>query len=337
MADTALSSWALLIWQALQAEGLDTRKIFEDAGVDPKVLSNGDARFESAAMRKLWAGVAENSENPCIGIEVGKLWSPVSFHALGYAWLASQSLQDAMQRFCRYAKVVNTQLVTHLSRKGLDYSFSFESQQDWTRDLPQVLDAAFIALITMCRLLLGAKFSPVEVRLTVASSASTPILEAALGAPVVCGCEINEMIISRNDVERSLPGASLELLRVNENLLQDYLQRIEATDIVHQVERAALELMPSGDATEQKIAAMLNMSGRSMQRRLSEEGTSFTHILQSTREKMSGLYIRENKLSLSEIAYLLGFSEQANFSRAFKRWYDCSPTEYRKEMLKVPA
>lgn len=337
MADTALSSWALLIWQALQNEGLNARMIFEQAGVDPKVLSNGDARFESSAMRKLWAGVAEHSNNPCIGIEIGKQWSPVSFHALGYAWLASHSLQDAMQRFCRYAKVVNTQLVTHLSRRGLDYSFSFESQQNWTRDYPQVLDAAFVALITMCRLLVGAKFSPLEVRLTVSASASTPMLETALGAPVVCGCDINEMIVAGSDVERSVPGASLELLRVNEHLLQDYLQRIEATDIVQQVERAALELMPSGDATEQKIAATLNMSGRSMQRRLSEEGTNFTHILQATREKMSAHYIRENKLTLSEIAYLLGFSEQANFSRAFKRWYDCSPTEYRKEMLKVPA
>lgn len=337
MADTALSSWALLIWQALQAEGLNARQIFEQAGIDPTLLSDGGARFESESMRNLWRAVAEHSNNPCIGIEVGKRWSPVSFHALGYAWLASQSLQDAMQRFCRYAKVVNTQLVTYLSRSGLDYSFSFQSQQNWTRDLPQVLDAAFIALITMCRLLLGPQFSPVEIRLTVAASASTPILEAALGAPVVCGCEINEMIIARADVERSLPGASAELLRVNEHLLQDYLKRIEASSIAQQVERTVLELLPSGEASEHTIAASLNMSGRSMQRRLSEEGTSFSHIVQATRETMSGQYIRENKLSLSEIAYLLGFSEQANFSRAFKRWFDCTPSQYRKSVKKIPA
>ena len=115
------------------------------------------------------------------------------------------------------------------------------------------------------------------------------------------------------------------------------MKRIEASSIAQQVERIVLELLPSGEASEQTIAASLNMSGRSMQRRLSEEGTSFSHIVQATRETMSGQYIRENKLSLSEIAYLLGFSEQANFSRAFKRWYQCSPSDYRKEVLKIPA
>lgn len=337
MAATALSSWALLIWQSLQDEGLDPRAIFEQVGLDPSVLSDGGGRYETEAMQALWRQVHKRVENPAFGIVVGRRWSPTSFHALGYAWLASRNLQDAMQRFCRYAKVVNTELETSLSRRGIDYSFCIESQADWALSLPLLYDAAFVALLRMIRLLLGEQFVPLEVRLRSQAAGSKLLLEAELGAKVTYGCDNSEMIISRNDVERELPGASAELLRVNEHLLQEYLSRLNLADISHQVTREVIELLPSGEANEQKVAANLNMSGRSLQRRLSESETSFSHILQTTRQQMAEHYIREAKLSLSEIAYLLGFSDQANFNRAFKRWHDCSPSAYRKEVQQISA
>ena len=335
--DTALSSWALLIWQALQNDGQNAKAIFERAGLDPQVLSDGSARYEADAMQRLWYEVHQQVNSPAFGIAVGNLWSPHSFHALGYSWLASRSLGDAMQRFCRYAKVVNTRLESRLSRHGLDYSFSFSSRGDWALNLPWVYDAAFTALFKMCRLLLGGNFSLLEARLEVSSAASRTLLEAALGCPVVYGCEGNEIIVARDDIERELLGTSPELLQVNENLLQDYLIRLGSADMTQQVERAVLELMPAGEATETRVASLFNMSGRSLQRRLSAEETNFSHILQYTREKMATHYLRGNQLSLSEIAYLLGFSEQANFSRAFKRWHQCSPGEYRRSLHKVSA
>lgn len=337
MADTALSSWALLIWQTLQAEGLDADEIFKTANLDPKLLNESGGRYANEAMALLWQTVAQHTKNPCFGIEVGKRWSPISFHALGYAWFASHSLGDAMQRFSRYAKVVNTDLETRLEPAGIDYKFIVHAEADWIYDVPQVFDAAFVSLIKMCRLLLGESFVPLEVRLAVKASASRPMLEAALGARVIFNCERSEMIVARADIERELTGTSLELLRVNENLVQDYLKRLDIADIAQQVERALIEMLPSGGATEEQIASQLHMSSRSLQRKLNEDGSSFSYILQNTRQKMADYHLRENRLSLNEIAYLLGFSEQANFSRAFKRWYQCSPSEYRKELSKVRA
>ena len=71
------------------------------------------------------------------------------------------------------------------------------------------------------------------------------------------------------------------------------------------------------------------MSLRSLQRKLLEEGTSYTRLLEETRRDLAKNYVENSTLSLNEIAYLLGFSEQANFTRAFRRWYATSPSAYR--------
>ena len=101
-------------------------------------------------------------------------------------------------------------------------------------------------------------------------------------------------------------------------------------DFSRKVERAIAELLPSGDISDDKVADALFMSTRTLQRRLSEEGLTYKQLLESVRHTLAGQYIRDEKLSLNEISYLLGFSEQSSFSRAFKRWTGTSPSEARR-------
>jgi AraC-like DNA-binding protein len=82
--------------------------------------------------------------------------------------------------------------------------------------------------------------------------------------------------------------------------------------------------------TEESIADALHLSRRSLQRRLKEEGTSYTQVLDETRRQLAAQYVRHSRLSINEITYLLGFSEPSNFSRAFRRWTGASPTAYRE-------
>ena len=70
-----------------------------------------------------------------------------------------------------------------------------------------------------------------------------------------------------------------------------------------------------------------------MQRRLLDEGLNFSGLLQKTRQQLATQYIKDDNLAISEIAYLLGFSDQANFTRAFKRWNGVSPTQFRTQEM----
>lgn len=96
-----------------------------------------------------------------------------------------------------------------------------------------------------------------------------------------------------------------------------------------------IERLPDGAPNQQQIASSLNVSNRTLQRKLREEGTSFIDLLQDTRLQLACKYLSSPGRSVVETAYLLGFSEPSTFSRAFKRWTGQSPAEYREQSSAV--
>ena len=121
---------------------------------------------------------------------------------------------------------------------------------------------------------------------------------------------------------------------MNEEVAMKYLISIDRNSIVMLVKSTLVEMLPTGQVTEELVANALNMSLRTLQRKLSEEGTTFGAIYQSLRQEMAQQYIHDSQMSMTEIAYLLGFSEQSNFTRAFRRWYGISPSDARQKLEK---
>ncbi len=113
-------------------------------------------------------------------------------------------------------------------------------------------------------------------------------------------------------------------------ILMKHLGRLDQQQLAHQVRRRIVEALPSGRIKEEDIAADLHLSTRTLQRRLIEEGVNFGELLQGIRRELAQNYIDDRQLNVSEIAYLLGFSDQANFTRAFKRWFGATPSDWRK-------
>ena len=108
MGPSTLSSWALLISRALTARGIDATDVFRRARLQPELLGDPNARYPLAGVQRLWALAIETTGDPCIGLEVGRSWHPTTFHALGYAALASGSLREALALVARYSRIVST-------------------------------------------------------------------------------------------------------------------------------------------------------------------------------------------------------------------------------------
>lgn len=87
----------------------------------------------------------------------------------------------------------------------------------------------------------------------------------------------------------------------------------------------------AGDVRMSVLARHLAMSPRTLQRRLADEGVSYQELLEAARKEAAGRYVRESTLSISEVAYLVGYSEPAPFHRAFKRWYGITPELFRQQ------
>jgi len=141
---------------------------------------------------------------------------------------------------------------------------------------------------------------------------------------------LNVLEFARTDIEKPLPAAHAELARQNDQVLVSHLARLQNERLSSRVEAAMLEAFPDGAPSKQAIARKLGMSPRNLQRHLAEEGTSFKDLMNAARVTLARSYVSEGRLSVTEIAFVLGFADTSTFSRAFKRWTGKAPRDYAR-------
>ncbi|MDT8283111.1 MAG: AraC family transcriptional regulator, partial [Gammaproteobacteria bacterium] len=144
--------------------------------------------------------------------------------------------------------------------------------------------------------------------------------------------EHTSITIARADADLVLPSANNQIALLHDEILMRYLVAIKKGDIVQQVRSIILNNLSDGQVSDKLVARELNLSERSMQRRLKEHKTTFRYLLDGVREMVAKQYIENPMNRMSDIAFLIGFSEQSAFSRAFKKWTGKSPVEYRNSL-----
>jgi AraC-like DNA-binding protein len=326
-AATTLATWAAAILRALAARGLDAAALAAHAGIDPNALGP-DARVPRAALTRLWEVAVEASGDPAFGLEASRHASQTTFHALGYAVFASVTLKEALERVIRYRRLIGDVLDLRLVDAGDRYRFHIDVSAG--PGVPfQAVDAIAATFARQARML-HAPRSCVPLRVTFARPAprdESPYART-FRAAVEFDAAVNALEYSRADIEDRLPAGNAELARSNDEVLVRYLARLEHSRVAGRVQQALLEALPDGAPSKAAIARNLGMSARNLQRHLADEGTSFKALLDDARMSLARSYIAERRLSVTEIAFVLGFADTSTFSRAFKRWTGMSPSEY---------
>jgi len=325
-----MGSVAALIAQTLRSYDCDPRPLFDKAGLDISLLSNPDTRYPGNRVQQLWHLAVASSGDDCFGFVAGKQVQPVVLHGLGFSWLASDTLRDALTRLVRYSRLISTAANMQLQDTGtcLDLvilpptgaqNISYASQ-----------DAGMTGFLRMCRLTAGEDVDPSLVSLKRPRPECDAQLQAYFRAPIAYDADANTLSFAQTLVDTVLTNANAELARINDQVVVDYLARFDHDSLTMQVRSKIIERLHDGTPNQETIAQSLNVSLRSLQRKLNNEDTNYKTLLESTRRELALHYIRETHRSLGEITYLLGFSEPSNFTRAFKRWTGVSPVSYRE-------
>ena len=328
---TTLASWTLVIWRALESYQVDPRPVFYAAGLDIRSTQSPGQRLPFPAVQALWQEAVTRTGDPCFGLTTADFMHPTSLHALGYAVLASGTLEDALHRIIRYGHVASTVFDAELHEEGeaLVMKRPPEKPAESGELADAAIDAALAGVLQLGRGVFGPELNPLEVGIPHdAPSCAKRFLEY-FRAPVSFGVDLPYLVFRKADARLPLPTANAELALANERVIHEYLLRFDTADLATRVRARVAEQLPSGSATESSVAAALHMSSRSMQRRLRDEGISFRTILDEMRRDLATHYVRKLDLSLNEISYLLGYAEPASFTRAFRRWTGLSPSEFR--------
>jgi AraC-like DNA-binding protein len=326
---STLASWTRALRRQLDALGLDSAALCREAGLDPALLDDANARYPLHATTRLWQLAVAASGDPTLGLHTSRHVAPTTFHALGMAVMASGTLREVFERIVRYHQVVSDALELELRELGDVCELHLRVPPGASPPAPEAIDAFAAIYVRTCRNRLGRDYAPLAVYLRRPPPADTRPWQEVFRAPVHFAAAEDVLCFACADLDRPLDDGNPELAAHNEAVLRKRLEALQPDTVARRLRRALEQCLPNGEPSAEALAHGLHLSLRSLQRHLSDEGSSYEQVLADTRRDLALDHLREADCSISEVAYLLGFADSSSFSRAFKRWTGQSPSQYR--------
>jgi AraC-like DNA-binding protein len=241
----------------------------------------------------------------------------------------ARTFRDALQRFARYKILCCFEEMKFHESKG-ECSLEFNWILSRETPPPLLLDVAFMASVEMGRC--GAQkplLRPLRLELS-RSAEHGEMYEAAFGCPVKFKAKRDAIIFRSSDLDLPFVGYNAELLEMlTPQLDQQLAPHKKKQSCTDQVKWVLKRLLGGPRPEINEVAKELGMSSRTLQRRITDEGTSYRQLLNDARHELARFYLKEPSLSVSEIAYLLSYEDPSSFFRAFHEWERTTPSEWK--------
>jgi len=326
---TTSASWVRGIAERLKSVGLDVHALFDEAQLDLSALDNPDTRYATEKISLLWELAAARSGNPFIGLAMPDTLQPAAFDVVAYAMMTCKDLHAGLNFLVRYQRVVSDAVMITMEEAEQACWIGIELAGG-KRPVPRHrIDFVFTTLLSFFRWITGREMHPLAVELVHAAPGDTSTYAAVFQCPVRFGAQANRMLFSQTDLRVPLQAANPVLAELHDRYAGERLARLEKDRTSIRARESIVRRLPAGDPVRGDVARELCMSERTLQRRLAEEGTSFHQIVDDARRELAQRYLNQPQLGLAQVASRLGFTDRSTFSRACKRWFDLTPSEYR--------
>ncbi len=329
MSETVLASVTRCLVDAAAALGRPRRAVLARAGLEEALLADADARVAFRSHMAVWRELIDAAGERDIGIELGRAFHLGMLGVLGHAIGQAGTLREALPFYARCSALVSELFMPRLLELGDRLVIERASAPELAR-MRHPDEMGLAAALTLVRALTEQPWPVLAVCFQHAAPPSAAGVSAffgrtpAFGAPTA-RLELDAAALSA-PIRRADPRLFEYLTRHAEALMAGVTG---ASSLAERVRRAILPLLPQGEPPQDRIALRLGVSGRTLQRRLRDEGTSFAAVVDGTRRELALLYLGEPRLSIAEISFQLGYSEPTAFFRAFRRWTGTSPREHR--------
>ena len=316
---------------AFADRGTDGDAILRAVGLKDGVLQERDAFVPTAAFTRMLEEAARATRDDCFGLHFGERFDPKDIGALAYVVLNSPTVALAMENVERYVKIHNSagRASFAIENDGAHLTYVVTKEPSFSRR--QHNEYSMAVLVRTLRLIAADDWRPLEVRFEHDAPIDTAEHTRVFGCPVRFGCGTNELIVERDFVERLVPRADSRLYRILKQHVDRILSELPADDDwLATVRNAIAGAMLEGDPKRVRVARKLAISTRTLERRLKEHGAVYRELVDDTRRLFAIDYLKDRNQSLTEIAFLLGYSEVSAFHRAFRRWTGSTPSDYRE-------
>jgi AraC-like DNA-binding protein len=319
------------VLEHLRTLGLDVATVLAGAGADPGALEDPDARIPHELAIAVWREAVARSGDAAFGIHAAEQIRPGAFDVLDYAIRSSATLGDGLERLVRYHRIWHDAAIVRLVRDGRRATLTHALPGD-PIGLPRHAAEFIVAgWVVVARQATGVDFEPLEVTFRHASPSDIEEHRRFFRAPIRFESPTMGVSIRSEMLDAPLVKADPGLGVVLDRHVRELFARVpNTTTLCARVREIVAGELSTGPPSASAVARRLHMSRRTLQRRLGDEGTTHRELVETLRRDLAARYLAERRLAVAEIAFLLGFSEESAFHRAFKRWHGCTPATYRR-------
>lgn len=318
-------TYVRLLYDYLGRQGLDAVSLLGRPAPQAQQLE----RVPVAEWRRLLQCAAEALEDPLLGLHLGQQVTPAHFGVMGYVLLACANLGAALARMEAYNRLLYD--VSPLRVKIEDEAVVLEWGTERGRPGALVDETAITALVQFTRDITGRDDAASRIHFVNPPPADIRPFEDWFGCPVRFAQTTTLAAIPRARLGLPLRQPDPALLTLLEAQAERLLAELPEPDpLESQVRRMVAQLAPEGGHALDAVAHALNVSSRTLHRRLEARGLNFRSLRDDTLRRLAEDHLRDPHLQLADIALLLGYSEQSAFNRAFRRWTGTTPRAWRR-------
>jgi len=293
------------------------------------IVGDDEARISAPQFCVAWAEALRLTEDRTLPLAIASATPPGAFGIVEYVCRSAPTLGDALRQWVRYLNLLDDAVEVGLTVEG-DRAY-LRVVRESEAPAPASHELCWALVARHARELSAAPFRPSAVEF--AHPGEPAAYRAWFEAPVTFGADTTQLVMPASALDASLVSSDPALLTILTRAADELARRLpDDATITAKVRRVLAEALRTDDAGVDSVAKKLGLTGRSLQRRLEEEGTTFAKLREHVRSELAQRYLKEG-LAIAEISFLLGFSEPSAFFRAFKRWTGETPLAARRRAL----
>lgn len=323
----------------VQQQGKDIQPMLDFLGLQESQLSDPDILLDDNFDDELFQLATEATGQSNIGLKMGRAMQVAHLGVLGMLVISCDTAEDAFDLVIRYQDLLGNggKVTRHI--EGDEAIIGFETNPQRFKAYCRENDEyCFAGWVNVGKMVGGAQFRPNKVSFAHPRPADSSEQEAFFECPVEYNAPFNQIRMPANYAQIKLFGGNPQLKGLLEAQAKQRLQTLQglqtdADPVVAKTKQFIAEAMAYGIPSVDEAAEQFHTSARTLQRQLEHAGKGYKELVDEVRADLASKYMRDDKLSLLDVALMLGFSEQSSFQRAFKRWFDQTPGQYRTAQL----
>ena len=319
--------------KAIDDTGANSDEILRNLDIDRADVSRPEGFVACSSFARLLESVAVETGDATFGLRFGARSNPKNVGALAYSVFNSPTVKAAFETAGRYIHLHNEAAEVVFSEEN-DLSYFVYRVKDLGFNEPrQFVEYGMAAALNTVRVMVGSQWSPREVHFTHDAPATTSEHVRLFRAPVIFACSTNAFVMESEFCKQPIPAADPNLFKILRRYLERVLRHVPKEDPrLESVRRKIAEALKDGSPKLARVAKAMALSPRTLQRQLNHCRIDFRTLVDNTRRRFALDYLKDSDNTLTQIAFLLGYSEVSAFNRSFKRWTGKTPLDYRRNL-----